>query len=81
MVDNQGGKVVLPALTKTANMAKQPQKRKAMNQDDHLKKRVTTNEIKLELAQTTAAKLFSNESHATANISLLACLQKLSTAT
>ncbi len=42
---------------------------------------MTTNEIKRGPAQTAAADLLPNESHATANISLLACLQKLSTAT
>ncbi len=46
-----------------------------------LKESATTNEVKQEPAQTTAAELLRNESHATANVSLLACLQKLSTAT
>ncbi len=45
-----------------------------------LKERVTTNEIKRELAQTAAADLLPSGSHATANVSLLARLQKLSTA-
>ncbi len=43
-------------------------------------KRETTNEIKRELEQTAAADLLPIESHAIANVSLLACLQKLSTA-
>ncbi len=38
-------------------------------------------EIKREPAQVAAADLLPNESHATANVSLLACFQKLSTAT
>ncbi len=37
-----------------------------------LKERTTTNKIKRELAQTAAAELLSNKSHATANVSLLA---------
>ncbi len=37
-----------------------------------LKERETTNEIKCEVAQTAAADLLPNESHITANISLLA---------
>ncbi len=46
-----------------------------------LKERETTKEIKCGPTQTAAADLLPNESHATANVSLLACLQKLSTAT
>ncbi len=46
-----------------------------------LKERETTNEIKHEPLQTAAAELLPKESHATANVSLLAGLQKLSTAT
>ncbi len=43
-----------------------------------LKERATTNGIKLELAQTAAVDLLPNEFDATANVSLLARLQKLS---
>ncbi len=46
-----------------------------------LKDGVTTKEIKCEAAQTAAEDLFTNKSHATANVSLLAHLQKFSTAT
>ncbi len=46
-----------------------------------LKGRVTANKIKCKLAQTASADLLPNEFHATANVSLLARLQKLSTAT
>ncbi len=42
-----------------------------MNHSLHLKERVTTNEIKCKLAKMATAKFFS-ESHATANVSLLA---------
>ncbi len=45
-----------------------------------LKERATTNEIKCEPVQTAVADLLP-ESHATANVSLLAHLKKLSTAT
>ncbi len=45
-----------------------------------LKERATSNEIKHELAQIAATDLLPNESNATANISMLACLQTLSTA-
>ncbi len=46
-----------------------------------LKERETTNEIKCELEQKqAAAELFPNKSHATANVSLLACKQKATTA-
>ncbi len=47
----------------------------------HLKERQATNEIKCKPTQSAAADLLLNESHATANVSLLACLQKLLTAT
>ncbi len=40
-----------------------------------------TNKIKLELEQMASAGLLPNKSHASANVSLLACWQKLSTAT
>ncbi len=46
-----------------------------------LKKRATTKEIKREPAQKAAVDLLSNKSCATANVSLLAHLQKLSPAT
>ncbi len=46
-----------------------------------LKERETTNIIKREPEQMSAVELLSNESYATANISLLACLQKSSAAT
>ncbi len=45
------------------------------------REREATNEIKCEPTQSAAADLLLNESHATANVSLLACLQNLSTAT
>ncbi len=45
-----------------------------------LKKRATTIEVKRKPPQTAAVDLLLNKSHATANISLLACLQKLYTA-
>ncbi len=45
------------------------------------RERDTTKEINCEPAQATRAKLLLDESHATANVSLLACWQKLPTAT
>ncbi len=46
-----------------------------------LKRESDTNEIKHELAQTAAVDLLPNESHLTANVSLLARWQKLFAAT
>ncbi len=46
-----------------------------------LKERATTNKIKCEPVQMAAVKLLPNKTHATANVSLLACSQKLPTAT
>ncbi len=46
-----------------------------------LRRESNNKETMCELAQTTAVKLLPNESHDTANVSLLACLQKLSSAT
>ncbi len=46
-----------------------------------LRERATTNEIKHEPAQTSAEDLLPSASHATANVSLLDCLQKLSSVT
>ncbi len=43
-----------------------------------LKERATASEIKREPAQSAAGDLLPNESHATAYVSLLPCLQKLS---
>ncbi len=45
-----------------------------------LKEKATTDEIKCEPARMAAEKLFPNESHATANVSLLAHWRKLPTA-
>ncbi len=51
-MNNQGQKVALPALATAANTTKQPpnppKKGKQTNQNDHLKERATTNEIKNE---------------------------------
>ncbi len=48
MVDKPGGKVALPALATIANTAKQLPQKEDVHQDNHLKERSTTDEIKCE---------------------------------
>ncbi len=46
MADDPGEKVVPPALARTANTAKATQNKEDQHQDNRLKERATTNEIK-----------------------------------